>query len=135
MSIKSDFLSAFEEILEEYGEEINQDLGESTLECAELYKKRLEEHTSKKGWKRYSKGFTIQTYESTSKYTGKYRVKHYVGNSLQTQDEAKIPLSNLLTYGATRKNRGIMPPDSHFETVYDKCENEMINIIEKKLGG
>ena len=112
------------EALSDYYKETNQNLEDVTDEVAEDFKREISSYTNSKGWKKYSQNFTIR----------KYGFVKYVGNSLKAGTSG-IPLSNILENGATRKNRGVVEAKPHFKIVFDKMQSEMLNKIERKIGG
>ena len=132
--MSNDFYQGFIDIFDEYAEEIEADLVEGVREGAEVIKKGYETYASVKKWNNYKKNFVIKEYSGKSKFSKNgFFLLNYIGNSSQTKDKWKIPLINLLTYGATRSNRGVMKPDAHISRIYNNLETEAYNKIYKKL--
>lgn len=125
------FKRDFELLLEDYCEELEEILDTNVDKASEYLKEKYEDYSRKKNWNDYAKHFVISKYKSKNSYSKKVTKNNYVGNSLVTKDKSKIPLINLLTYGATRKNRGVMLPDDHIDRIF----NKEINNIEKIIGG
>ena len=111
-------------VLSDYYKEVNQDLEDATDEIAEDFKKSMQTYTNSRGWKNYAKKFIVK----------KYGHIKYVGNTMNA-GKTKIPLSNILEHGATRKHRGVSAPMPHFRIVFDARETSYLNKIEKKIGG
>lgn len=126
------FKRDFELLLEDYCEELEEILDNNVDEASEYLKGKYEDYSRKKKWNDYAKHFAISKYKSKhSSYKKGLTKNNYIGNSLATKDKNKIPLINLLTYGATRKNRGVMQSDDHIDRIF----NKEINNIEKIIGG
>lgn len=132
MNHSFDFFNEFNDILDEYSEEIEIKLKNGVHEASENLEKKYESYALQKGWTNYGKSFVIKSYSGRSKtQKNGFYITDYVGNSAKTEDN--LPLINLLTYGATRKNRGIMQPDNHIKRIHDTTEEESLQIIIKNL--
>lgn len=122
MKIKADeFEKSVMSLLEEYGDEVYNVLGDAMQETADHAVKSLKNVKFKTG-KTYSKGWKSQVDEKWYGYSAViYNAKQYY-------------LTHLLEYGHAKQNGGRVAGQEHIYPVDQDAEKEIVEIIERKLG-